>query len=54
MKAPSFLHTVKGGDHSLRVPERELQASGETQENVDRWILKAIAGFVGELVTTAD
>jgi hypothetical protein len=54
MKAPNFLHTVEGGNHSLRVPERELQASGETQENVDRWILKAIAGFVGELVTTAD
>jgi hypothetical protein len=54
MRAPNFLHAVEGGDHSLRVPERELQASGETQENVDRWILKAIAGFVGELVTTAD
>jgi uncharacterized protein len=46
MKAPNFLHVVEGGDHSLGVPKRQLQASGETQEHVDRRILKAITGFV--------
>jgi predicted alpha/beta-hydrolase family hydrolase len=46
MKAPNFLHVVEGGDHSLRVPKRQLQASGETQEHVDRRILKAITNFV--------
>ena len=45
MKAPNFLHIVEGGDHSLRVPKRQLKAAGETQEDVDqrafgsrRWI----------------
>jgi uncharacterized protein len=46
MKAPNFLHVVEGGDHSLRVPKRQLQASGETQEHVDRRILTAITNFV--------
>jgi len=49
MKAPNFLHVVEGGDHSLGVPKRQLQASGETQERVDRQILKAITGFVDRL-----
>jgi len=49
MKAPNFLHVVDGGDHSLRVPKRQLQASGEAQERVDRRILKAITGFVDRL-----
>jgi uncharacterized protein len=49
MKAPNSLHVVEGGDHSLRVPKRQLQASGETQEHVDRGILKAITGFVDRL-----
>ena len=46
MKAPNFLHLVEGGDHSLRVPKRHLQASGETQDDVDQKILTAIAGFI--------
>jgi predicted alpha/beta-hydrolase family hydrolase len=49
MKAPNLMHVVEGGDHSLRVPKRQLQASGENQEHVDRGILKAIAGFVDRL-----
>jgi predicted alpha/beta-hydrolase family hydrolase len=49
MKAPNFLHLVEGGDHSLSVLKRQLQASGETKEDVDRRILKAIAGFVDRL-----
>ena len=50
MKAPNFLHLVEGGDHSLRVPKRQLQATGETQDDVDQRILQAIAGFVDQLL----
>ena len=50
MKAPNFLHVVEGGDHSLRVPKRQLQAMGETQEEVDQGILKSMADFVSGLV----
>jgi uncharacterized protein len=54
MKAPNFLHVVEAGDHSLRVPKRQLQATGETQERVDDEILKAITGFVDQLPISAD
>jgi len=46
MKAPNFLYVVEGGDHSLAVAKRQLQAAGETQENVDQRILEAISEFV--------
>jgi predicted alpha/beta-hydrolase family hydrolase len=46
IKAPNLLHVVEGGDHSLSVPKRQLQARGETQDDVDRRTLKAIASFV--------
>jgi len=46
MKAPNFLHVVVGGDHSLRVPKRQFQASGQTQEDMDNRIFGAIAEFV--------
>jgi predicted alpha/beta-hydrolase family hydrolase len=49
MKAPNFLHVVEGGDHSLSVPKRQLQANGEIQEDVNQRILKAITGFVDRL-----
>ena len=48
MKAPNFLYVVEGGDHSLRVPKRQLQAAGETQNEVDQRILQAISGFVDQ------
>jgi predicted alpha/beta-hydrolase family hydrolase len=54
MKAPNFLHVVEGGDHSLRVPKHQLQASGQTPEAVDQTILNAIVGFIDPLVVTAD
>ena len=54
MKAPNFLNVVEGGDHSLRVPKRRLQANGRTQEDIDRQIVRAIAGFVDQLSMTAD
>src|SRR5579864_1860067 len=35
MKTRNERYVVDGGDHSLRVPKRQLQAAGETQEDVD-------------------
>jgi len=49
MSAPNFLHTVEGGDHSFLVSKRQLQASGETQDDIDQQILKAITAFIQRL-----
>jgi len=54
MKAPNCLDVVEGGDHSLRVPKRQLQATGETQPDIDQRILSSIAGFVDQLPMSAD
>ncbi|HEU0273623.1 MAG TPA: alpha/beta family hydrolase [Candidatus Udaeobacter sp.] len=54
MKTQNVLHVVEGGDHSLRVPKRELQRQGETQEEIDQRILEAISGFVDQLQIAAD
>jgi hypothetical protein len=51
MKAPNFLHTVEGGNHSLRMAKHQLNARRETQEQVDRRVFEAIAGFVDRLAT---
>jgi len=45
MEAPNFLYVVEGGDHSLLVTKRGLQEARETQEDVDRRGLEAIATF---------
>jgi hypothetical protein len=50
MKAPNVLHVVEGGDHSLMVLKRQLQAKGETQVDVDQRILNTIAAFVATIV----
>jgi uncharacterized protein len=49
MKTQNVLHVVEGGDHSLRVLKRQLQAAGKTQEDIDQRILEAIAGFVDQV-----
>jgi predicted alpha/beta-hydrolase family hydrolase len=54
MKTRNFLHVVEGGDHSLRLGVRQLQATSETQEDIDRQIVKAINEFVDQRPTTAD
>lgn len=46
MKAETFLQVVEGGDHSLGVGKRQLQAAGETQADVDDRILAGIRRFV--------
>ena len=52
MKSGNFLHVVEGGDHSLRLPKRQLKAAGEAQEDFDQKILKSIADFVSNLPST--
>ena len=54
MKTQNVLHIVDGGDHSLRVPKRQLQAQAKTQDDVDHVILKAIADFVDQVTVNAD
>lgn len=54
MKAPNCVHVVEGGDHSLRVPKRQLQAIGDSQEGVDQRILKSIADFVSAPIGKED
>ena len=49
MKAPNFLHVVEGGDHSLVVTKRQLQAAKKTQDDVDQCVSEAIAEFIGRL-----
>ena len=49
MKARNELHVVEDGDHSLAVSKTHLKATSETQDMVDRRILRAIAGFIGSL-----
>jgi predicted alpha/beta-hydrolase family hydrolase len=49
MKAPSALHVVEGGDHSLMVGKRILATAGETQEDVDLRIVAAMTGFLVSL-----
>jgi predicted alpha/beta-hydrolase family hydrolase len=46
MRAVNELHIVEGGDHSLTVTKSWLKASGETQDDVDRRILRDIREFV--------
>src|SRR5256886_14328385 len=49
MKTQNVLHVVEGGDHSLRVPKRQLQASGETQTDIDQQIFQSITEFLSAL-----
>jgi predicted alpha/beta-hydrolase family hydrolase len=48
MQAPSTLHVVEGGDHSLNVAVGTLKARGETQRDVDARILIAVRTFLGK------
>ncbi len=48
MQAPSALHRVEGGNHSLELGARALRAAGETQADVDARTLAAIVAFLRE------
>ena len=49
MTAPNRLYVVDGGDHSLTVGKRNLAAAGETQDDLDRRVVSAIAAFGSEI-----
>jgi predicted alpha/beta-hydrolase family hydrolase len=46
MDAPSTLHVVEGGDHSLLVAKAALKAKGSTQEKADEGVRTAITNFL--------
>jgi len=46
MTAPSTLHVVEGGDHSLTVSATALRAAGEKQADSDARVLAAVAQFL--------
>jgi predicted alpha/beta-hydrolase family hydrolase len=46
MTAPSALHVVEGGNHSLEVGVRDLKAVGRTQADVDQALLDAVKDFL--------
>ncbi len=46
MQAPSTLHVVEGGDHSLQVRKGDLKAWGTDQEAVDAAAQGAVAAFL--------
>jgi predicted alpha/beta-hydrolase family hydrolase len=48
MSAPTALHIVEGGNHSLVVGKRALAKAGEDQDAVDARSLAAIQAFLGE------
>ena len=48
MKAPSALHVIAGGNHSLQAPKRLLAKAGRTQDDVDAEAQAAIVAFLRE------
>ena len=46
MQAPSALHVVEGGDHSLEVRRKDLRRLGTTQAEVDHAVLEAVRAFL--------
>jgi len=49
MQAPSSVHVVTGGDHSLVVSKGALKAASETQADSDARVLAAVRGFLENL-----
>ena len=48
MTAPSTLHVVETGDHSLRITKTHTKQTGETQEEADAAAVAAIRDFVAK------
>ncbi len=46
MRAPSQVHVVAEGDHSLLVTQRRLRAERRTQREVDAETIHVIAAFI--------
>lgn len=51
MTAPSRLHVVEEGDHSLMVTKRRLRAEAITQDEVDRAVAAEVAQFTGAVIS---
>ncbi|HVY28292.1 MAG TPA: alpha/beta family hydrolase [Polyangiaceae bacterium] len=49
MQAPSVLHVVEGGDHSLEATKTTLKARGTTQEQVEQGIVEVVRRFCEQL-----
>jgi predicted alpha/beta-hydrolase family hydrolase len=49
MTAEHRLHVVEAGDHSLQVTKTHLKKTGETQDDIDQRITRAIQDFVAAL-----
>jgi predicted alpha/beta-hydrolase family hydrolase len=49
MRAPTALHVVGEGDHSLMVTKRQLRAKGTTQREIDLEVIDVIAKFLATL-----
>ena len=46
MTAPSTLHVVRGGDHSLNLRKRDLKAWGIEQGDSDNQAMDAVQAFL--------
>ncbi len=53
MAAPSRLHVVERGDHSLLVTKKHLKETGRTQDDVDDEILSAVRTFLDQNASRA-
>lgn len=49
MSAPTELHIVEDGDHSLKVAKRTQKATGRSQRDFDDAAFAAVAEFVGRI-----
>ena len=49
MSAPNQLEVIEGGDHSLAVTQNQLNASNQTQSEVESGIIEAIVEFVRDM-----
>ncbi|MEO0601030.1 MAG: alpha/beta family hydrolase [Myxococcota bacterium] len=49
MRAPSALHIVETGDHSLHVTKTHQKLTGQAQDDVDRRSLSEIIAFIEDL-----
>jgi predicted alpha/beta-hydrolase family hydrolase len=50
MTAPSTLHVVEGGDHSLLLRKTDLRAIGRTQDDIDHAIAEQINAFTRRII----
>jgi hypothetical protein len=51
MRAPSTLHVVEGGDHSLQLSRSKSKSALAAQAEVDAAILTAVAGHLAHYAT---